>query len=76
MRPCLVMEDRKALQEAGLQPETYAWHSFRIGAATCRVPVDVIKSLGQWKSQVYVLYVKLPSSHLSDISRKLASTDI
>ena len=68
------------MQEAGLQPETYAGHSFRIGAATtaaaCGIPADVIKTLGRWKSQVYLLYVTLPSSQLSEISRKLASTDI
>ena len=45
-------------------------------AVACRVPADVITTLGQWKSQTYLIYVKLPSSQLSDISRKLASTDI
>ena len=79
-RSRLVMEVRKALQEAGLQPETYAGHSFRIGAATtaaaCGVPADVIKTLGRWKSQAYLLYVRLPSSQLSDISKKLAAMDI
>ena len=54
-RPRLVSELRKALALAGLKPEKYAGHSFRFGAATtaaaCGVPVDVIKTLGTWKSQ-------------------------
>ena len=33
-RSRLVMKVRKALQEAGLQPDKYTGHSFRIGAAT------------------------------------------
>ena len=49
-RPKLVLELRKALAAAGLQPDKYAGHSFRIGAATtaaaCGVRVDVIKTLG------------------------------
>ena len=80
MHSSLVIEFRKALWKAGLQPETYAGHSFRIGAVTtavaCRMPADITKTLGRWKSQAYLLYVRLPSSHLSDIIRKLASTDI
>ena len=79
-RSRLVMEVGKALLDEGLQPETYAGHSFRIGAGTTavayRVPADVTKTLGQWRSQAYLLYVRLPSSQLSDISRKLVSTDI
>ena len=63
-----------------MQPENYAGHSFHIGAATTAaaggVPVEVIKTLGRWKSQAYQLYIKLPSSQLADISKKLASTDI
>ena len=51
MRSRLVMEVRKALQEAGLQSEKCTGHSFRIGAATteaaCGVPADIIKTLGQ-----------------------------
>lgn len=78
-RSRLVIEVRKALQEAGLQPEIYSGHSFRIGAATtaaaCGISAEVIKTLGRWRSQAYQLYVKLPRSQLSDISRKLALTD-
>ena len=75
-RSLLVCHMRKALSAAGLNPENYAGHSFRIGAATtaaaCGVPVEVIKTLGQWRSEAYQLYVRLPNSQLSSISRSLA----
>ena len=73
-RPRLVSELRKALAEAGLKPENYAGHSFRIGAATtaaaCSIPVEVIKTLGRWKSQAHQLYVRLLTDQLSRISKK------
>ena len=68
---------REALAKAGLRPDEYAGHSFRIGAATtaaaCGVPVDLIKTLGRWKSQAYQLYVRLPGDHLAGVSRTLAT---
>ena len=77
-RTRLVTSLRKALAEAGLKPEAYAGHSFRIGAATtaaaCGVPADTIKTLGRWKSQAYQLYVRLPKQQLAGISRTLASS--
>ena len=79
-RPQLVSELRKTLSLAGLQPEKYAGHSFRIGAATtaaaCGVPVDVIKTLGRWKSQAYQLYVRIPDTQLAEISKSLAGAQI
>ena len=79
-RPLLVSELRKALAEAGLKPENYAGHSFRIGAATtaavCGIPVEIIKMLGRWKSQAYQLYVRLPTDQLSSISKKLAQSNL
>ena len=77
--PRLVLEQRKALAEAALKPEGYAGHSFRIGAATtivgCGIPVEVIKTLGRWKSQAYQLYVRLPTDQLSGINKKLAQSN-
>ena len=78
--PRLVSELRKALAETGMKPENYAGHSFRIGAATtaaaCGIPVEVIKTLGRWKSQAYQLYVRLPIDQLSSISKKLAQSNL
>ncbi len=68
-RSQLVCELRKALPSAGFKPEDYAGHSFRKGAATtaaaCGVPVELIKTLGRWKSQAYQLYIDIPTGHLS-----------
>jgi hypothetical protein len=66
-----------SLAKAGLKPEKYAGHSFRIGAATtaaaCGVQVVTIKTLGRWKSEAYQLYIRLPQSQLASVSRTLAS---
>ena len=79
-RSRLVRELRKALSSAGFKPEDYAGHSFRKGAATtaaaCGVPVELIKTLGRWKSQAYQLYILIPSSRLSTISNQLAQSDL
>ena len=79
-RPRLVVEVRKALTQAGINPDDYASHSFRSGAATtavaCGVPVDIIKTLGRWKSNAYQLYVRLPREQLSGISKTLASSKV
>ena len=76
-RPRLVAAVRDALARAGLKPEDYSGHSFRIGAATtaaaCGVPVDTIKTLGRWRSQAYQLYVRLPRKHLAGLSRTLVA---
>lgn len=79
-RSHLVAHLRRALSEAGFDPEKCAGHSFRIGAATtaaaCGVPVDVVKTLGRWKSQAYQLYIRIPDSQLSAISNSLAGAKI
>ena len=55
-------------------------HSFRIGAATtaaaCGIPIEVIKTLGRWKSQAYQLYIRIPETQLASISRSLAGTRV
>ena len=79
-RPYLVTALRKALSMVGFKPEACAGHSFRIGAATtaaaCGVPVEIIKTLGRWKSQPYQLYVRMPTEQLSAISKELAQTKV
>ena len=50
-----------------LPPEKYPLYgSFQIGAATTAaaygIPVDVIKTLGRWKSQAYHLYIRIPDT--------------
>ena len=70
-RQRLLAAIRKVLAEAGLQPEQFAGHSFRIGAAACGVPIATIKTLGRWKSEAYQLYIR--QSQLANISHTLAS---
>lgn len=53
---------RTALLQAGLSPDLFAGHSFRIGAATTAaaagVPAHIIKFMGRWSSDAYLLYVR------------------
>ena len=80
MRAQLVSRLRRALSWAGLDPEKYGGHSFRVGAATtaamCGVPVDVIKTLERWRSQAYQLHIRIPDPQLSEISKCLAGAEV
>ncbi|XP_062836493.1 uncharacterized protein LOC134298886 isoform X1 [Anolis carolinensis] len=53
---------RSALTGLGLPAAEYGGHSFRIGAATTAavggVPVDIIKTMGRWKSAAYTSYIR------------------
>ena len=74
------MSLRKALSRDGFKPKDYAGHSFRIGALTtaaaCGVPVEIIQTLGHWKSQAYQLYVRVPSDQLSSINKQLVQSHL
>ena len=76
-RPRLVSAFRAALETAGLDQSHYCGHSFRIGAATEAakkgIEDSIIKTLGRWKSLVYLEYVKIPRSDLVHYSSVLAS---
>lgn len=53
---------RVALSACGRDPSEFGTHSFRIGAATVAdslgLPVDHIKSLGRWRSDCYMRYIR------------------
>ena len=58
---------KEAVAQCGLGPRQYASHSFRRGSATwalaCGVPGELVKSMGDWKSAVYLDYLDdLPES--------------
>ena len=76
-RDRLVKELRAALQKAGLDPKTYAGHSFRIGAATVAhaqgIDDSTIMTLGRWRSNAYQRYVRIPQHHLAAMSTTLAT---
>ena len=65
---------RRQIQRAGLNPQSFNTHSFRIGAATSAaqagVPAKVIKRLGRWRSRAYRSYIRPTTSMI----RKAAST--
>lgn len=76
-RARFVKEVRRLLQAAGLQPDKYAGHSFRIGAATTAarkgIPDNIIQTLGRWKSSAYQAYIRLPRDTLCYISAAMAN---
>ena len=56
---------RRVLVAVGVdQAKEYSSHSFRRGGATfaylCGVPAEIIKILGNWKSDCYLKYLHLP----------------
>ena len=57
------------LSVAHIDHEAYSGHSFRIGAATMAaqagLPAYMIKMLGQWTSDAYQIYVRMPRECLA-----------
>ena len=66
---------RAALVAAGIDPMQYSGQSFRIGAATMAAANGVsdaaIQTLGQWASDSYVRYIRLPQQSLAQLSTVL-----
>ena len=64
-----------ALQQAGVDAQRYAGHSFRIGAATtaacCGLPDSLIKTLGRWESAAYTVYIRTPKEKLCLVANSL-----
>ena len=76
-KDAFVKEVRRALDAAGIVSSSYAGHSFRIGAATSAaaagVPAHLIKMMGRWTSEAYLLYLRTPRETLASISSTLAT---
>ena len=55
---------RATLESAGIQAAAYAGHSFRRGGASFAfqsgVPLELIKVLGDWRSNAVLLYLTIP----------------
>ena len=54
----------KTLKYAGLEPEKYKGHSFRIGAATASADSGLsetqLQTMGRWKSTAFKGYIRIP----------------
>ena len=76
-KAAFVSRVRVALVSLGLDPQAYAGHSFRIGAATAAARAgledSVIQSLGRWSSGAFLRYIRTPRDRLATYSRDLAS---
>ena len=62
------------LQSAGI-PGKFSGHSFRIGAASCcrkGLPDHLIKTMGHWSSEAYLLYVRTPVETILSVAGRLA----
>ncbi len=69
---------REALQAAGLNPNQFAGHSFRIGAATTAAASgfsdSTIKLLGRWESTAYQTYIQTPRDKLAKFTASLGQS--
>ena len=76
-RTSLVRHIKGALTIAGMNPNLYNSHSFRIGAATTAaangIEDSLIQTLGRWQSTAYLRYVQVPRSQLAAVSQVLMS---
>ena len=74
----LVLEVRRALDEAGASSAGISGHSFRIGAATTAAEQGIedstIKDLGRWRSNAYQRYIRRDRANLAGLAEKLAPT--
>ena len=68
-------EIRNLLSKCGQEPNEYASHSFRIGAATAaanaNLPEWIIETMGRWTSDYYQRYIQKPTVAVSQFSTNL-----
>ena len=65
---------RRLLHQAGVSPEKYDTHSFRVGGATAAaqsgLPGWTIKRMGRWASNAYQTYIQPTSAHRMRVATK------
>ena len=69
---------RQSLMRIGLDPTQFTSHSFRRGGASWAyqndVPVDTIKTIGDWRSNAYQRYVIDSSNSINKAMQKVAQS--
>ena len=77
-KPKFVKLVREALQTAELPYQSFAGHSFRIGAATAAAKAGIedstIQMMGRWSSAAFLAYIRMPKEQLAHFSGLLAKT--
>ena len=68
---------RAVFKTIGLPEQSYAGHSFRIGAATMAALAGVedstIQALGRWHSAAFLQYIRMPKEQLASLSTVMAA---
>ena len=68
----------QSLMRTGLDPTQFTSHSFRRGGASWAyqndVPVDTIKTIGDWRSNAYQRYVIDSSNSINKAMQKVAQS--
>ena len=63
------------LSAAGVDTSKYAGHSFCIGAATTAAKLGIqeslIRTMGQWESSTYLLYIRTPREKICSVAKTL-----
>lgn len=76
-KPVFVKRVREALQAIGMPCDSFAGHSFRIGAATAAARAgledSVIRVLGRWNSSAFLSYIRTPREQLAQYSKSLSA---
>lgn len=75
-KPRFTQEVREVLRKSGLSHQSFAGHSFRIGAATAAAAAGIedstIRILGRWSSSAFLAYIRTPRGQLAHLSKSLS----
>ena len=68
---------KSCITTVGLEPDNFSSRSFRQGGATfafnCGAPTEFIKAQGDWRSDAYLVYLKLSTKKKLDILQAISA---